>query len=56
MSLLISNFFWGDISPLADEKIKWGCYSFQGYFLEKMAQTCYTVEDSFLKSPDLDAR
>jgi hypothetical protein len=38
MSLLISNFFWGDISPLADQKMGLRLIP-RNLFLEKMAQT-----------------
>jgi hypothetical protein len=48
MSLLISNFFWGDISPLADQKMGL-LLVIARIFFPKMAQTRYTLEDSFFE-------
>jgi hypothetical protein len=47
MPPLISDFFWGDISPLADQKM--GLPLIPRIFFGKMAQTRYTLEDSFFE-------
>jgi hypothetical protein len=54
MSLLISNFFWGDISPLADQKM--GLLLIPRIFFGKNGPNSLYFGGLFSEIADLDTR